>query len=535
MAAIVTDQFRILNANNFIETVENSANSYYIFLGLTDPGSGKYGRKTSVDDPDGWNNDTPVPEDSINDVNHISDTMIFGKRVTGDNIRRLVKRVDWAAGTRYNMYRHDYNSQNPAPVSDAQRLYDARYFVMNKDFNVYVCIDNGSSGINTNGNASQDEPTFTGLEPSRAGESGDGYIWKYLFTVSPSDIIKFDSTDYISVPSNWSTSDNAQIKAVRENGDSTINGNQIKKVYIDNEGNGYKDGLGQEVSILGDGSGARVVLDIVNSKITDAVVSSGGKGYSFGIVDLGTVNTGVNTLSGGVFSKLIPIIPPAKGHGSDIYKELGTDKVLLYARFDDKDKDFPIDTKFAQVGIVKNPTSIGSTNVYTGSSFSSLGAIKFVDSTTLAPTVGERINQQLPNGNKAKGIVASFDDDTKVLKYYQDRSLYFEQYKNDQTDRLGVSNDAIVYSFDNDTTGGAVPANVEGESSGFTGQIQTTYSGITTNPTGTKLISLGTEFTDGLSEPEINKGSGEIIYLDNRSLITRNARQKEDVKIILEF
>ena len=59
--------------------------------------------------------------------------------------------------------------------------------------------------------------------------------------------------------------------------------------------------------------------------------------------------------------------------------------------------------------------------------------------------------------------------------------------------------------------------------------------GITTNPTGTKLISLGTEFTDGLSEPEINKGSGEIIYLDNRSLITRNARQKEDVKIILEF
>ena len=531
MAAIVTDQFRILNANNFIETVENSANSYYIFLGLTDPGSGKYGRKA---DNNTWNSDTPIPEDSINDLNHVSDTMIFGKRVTSDNIRRLVPRRDWAAGTRYNMYRHDYNSNNPAPVSDAQRLYDARYFVMNKDFNVYVCIDNGSSGINTNGNASQDEPTFTGLEPSRAGESGDGYIWKYLFTVSPSDIIKFDSTDFISVPSNWSTSDNAQIKAVRENGDSTINGNQIKKVYIDNQGNGYKDGLGQEVSILGDGSGGRVVLDVVGSKITDAVVSSGGKGYSFGIVDLGTLNTGVNTAAGGVFAKLIPIIPPGKGHGSDIYKELGTDKVLLYARFDDKDKDFPIDTKFAQVGIVKNPTSIGSTNIYTGSSFSSLGAIKFEDNTTVAPIVGEVINQLLPNGNKAYGIVSSYDDDTKVLKYYQDRSLFFNQSSNDQTDRIGVSTAALFYSFDNDTTSGAVPANIESVS-GFTGKIQTTFSGITTNPTGTKLISLGTEFTDGLSEPEINKGSGEIIYLDNRSLITRNARQKEDVKIILEF
>ena len=115
--------------------------------------------------------------------------MIFGKRVTSDNIRRLVKRRDWAAGTRYNMYRHDYNSQNPAPVSDAQRLYDADYFVMNKDFNVYVCIDNGSSGINTNGNASQDEPTFTGLEPSRAGESGDGSVSYTHLTLPTSDLV----------------------------------------------------------------------------------------------------------------------------------------------------------------------------------------------------------------------------------------------------------------------------------------------------------------------------------------------------------
>ena len=59
--------------------------------------------------------------------------------------------------------------------------------------------------------------------------------------------------------------------------------------------------------------------------------------------------------------------------------------------------------------------------------------------------------------------------------------------------------------------------------------------GITTNPTGNKLISLGMEFTNGLANSEINKGSGEIIYIDNRSLISRNERQKEDVKIILEF
>ena len=34
MSTVVTDQFRILNTNNFVETVDDSANSYYITLGL---------------------------------------------------------------------------------------------------------------------------------------------------------------------------------------------------------------------------------------------------------------------------------------------------------------------------------------------------------------------------------------------------------------------------------------------------------------------------------------------------------------------
>ena len=45
---------------------------------------------------------------------------------------------------------------------------------------------------------------------------------------------------------------------------------------------------------------------------------------------------------------------------------------------------------------------------------------------------------------------------------------------------------------------------------------------------------MGVNFTNGLASPEINKGSGEIIYLDNRPLISRNTRQKEDIKIIID-
>ena len=76
---------------------------------------------------------------------------------------------------------------------------------------------------------------------------------------------------------------------------------------------------------------------------------------------------------------------------------------------------------------------------------------------------------------------------------------------------------------------------VKGVQSTFSGTIDTAFTGISTNPTGTKLINLETTFNEGLSKPEINKGSGEVVYLDNRPLIARNTRQKEDVKIILEF
>ena len=41
-----------------------------------------------------------------------------------------------------------------APVSNASRLYDANYYVMNEDYRVYICIENGSSGTNPKGNVS---------------------------------------------------------------------------------------------------------------------------------------------------------------------------------------------------------------------------------------------------------------------------------------------------------------------------------------------------------------------------------------------
>ena len=517
MSAIVTDQFRILNASNFVDSIES--NSYYITLGLANPVAAGYGRTSD------WNTNPPSPTDNLSYAAHTGDTILFGKKITSANVRRIVRRIDWTAGTKYEIYRDDYSVQNRAPITNAARLYDANYYVMNEDYRVYICIENGSDGSNPKGNVSQDQPTFTDLEPSRAGDSGDGYIWKYLFTISPSDIIKFDSTDYITVPNNWNTSSDAQIRAMRESGDSTVNENQIKTVYIDDAGGNYANGLGQEMNIIGDGEGGKVRVDVEGGKITNTVVVSGGKNYSYALVDLGSINSN----STGTPAHLIPIIPPSRGHGHDIYRELGTDRVLVYARFDDSTKDFPVDTSFAQVSIVKNPTAVGTSNTFTDNNFNGLSAFKF-NTITGTPKVGEKIEQTVQNGTaKAFGYVASFDTETKVLKYFTDRSLFYNQTTKDQQDYTGISTNGRPYAFESSSN------LISGQTSSFTGAIDTAFAGIATNPTGVKQINLGVSFTAGMAVPEINKGSGEVIYLDNRASIARNARQKEDIKVILEF
>ena len=527
MSAIITDQFRILNASNFVASVANTANSYYTFMSLSDPTTAGFGRTSTWNDSGG----PPFPTDNINYSNHVYDTMLFGKRVTSANTRRLVRKINWVQGSTYDYYRHDYSSTNQSQVTNSNRLYGANYYVVNSEFRVYICLDNGTAaGISTVPSSSLDEPTFTDVEPTRAGTSGDGYLWKYLYTISPSDIVKFDSTEYITVPNDWSTTTDVGIQAVRDNGNSEINNNQIKVVAIDDPGLGYPQFTAREFDILGDGTGGKVRIS-TNSlgQIIETQVTAGGAGYSFGRVDLSSENSGIQTATA-AFATLVPIIPPSKGHGFDVYKELGADKVLMYSRFDNSSFDFASDTVFAQVGIVQNPASFASDSIFTDNQFSALYAIKYESQSSAQDlVVGDKIEQTVGVGSTARGIVASYDTNTKIIKYYQDRSLYFNPASGGQKDNFGVNFRSPVIDFTSSAnaitkTGGSFSVNVDQN-----------FTGITTTLASGKVVNLGVQFTDGLANPEINKRKGEIIYLDNRPSVTRNERQKEDVKIVLEF
>ncbi len=97
--------------------------------------------------------------------------MIALKKITTSDVRRMVNKNTWSSGITYDMYRDDISRTNTAKPSGATNLYASKYFIVNEDYKVYICLQNGTDPENTTGRPSLDQPTFTDLEPKAAGDS----------------------------------------------------------------------------------------------------------------------------------------------------------------------------------------------------------------------------------------------------------------------------------------------------------------------------------------------------------------------------
>ena len=517
MAAIITDQIRILNAGNFIAGVSNATNSYYSFIGLTNPS----------DYQSDWDVDPPSPKDNFDQENDYWDTMVALKKINTADAKQVVPKRNWSSGTTYDMYRHDYSRSNTAIVSGSTSLYLSNYFVLNSDFRVYICLNNGIDPDNASGKPSLDEPTFTDLEPRSAGTSGDGYVWKYLYTIKPSDVTKFESTDFMPVPSDWQTStDNAPVR------DNAIDGS-IKIVTVTNKGIGLgtANSTYTSVPIKGDGSGAECTITIDgNQQVSSITISNQGSDYTYGTVDIiaGGVPTGTTRPEFNV------IISPQGGHGADIYRELGAYNVLLYSRIenDNSNPDFITGNQIARVGVVENPQQFGSTSLLSADKVSALGALRLAGTgySTATFTADSYFTQTVSTGTTAAGRVVSYDQNTGVLKYWQDRSLA-------GFNTVGTAQTQPTYGFDlteftsSPGTGGALTIT---PTTGVNLTIDDSFTGIST-VINNRIYYLGQTFTSGVADPEVKKHSGNIIYVDNRPSITRSSNQKEDITVILQF
>ena len=516
MAAIITDKIRILNAKKFVAGVTSTANSYYSFVGLPNP--------TTIQSD--WNDNPPSPTDNFSSEWDTWDTIIALKKITTSDVKLVVKKSTWSSGTTYDYYRHDYSVSNPPANSSATSLYSSNYYVINSDFRVYICLQNGTTPETPEGKPSLDEPTFVDLEPRSAGTSGDGYIWKYLYTIKPSELVKFDSIDYIPTPSNWETSD--ENAAVRQN---AIDGG-IKIVVIKNRGVGVgtANKTYTRVPIKGDGTGAECTIVVNNDqKVESVTISSQGSGYTFGNVDY---------ISGGIPTPISPpvfdvIIPPSGGHGYDIYNELGAKNVLLYSRIenDSENPDFIVGNEISRIGLIENPLIFGSSQILSLDKASAVYGLRLSGTgySTATFTPDSIVSQTVGTGVTAVGKVINYDQVTGVLKYWQDRTLA-------GFNTVGTAQTTPQYGYDltRFTSSPSVGGNLTIVGGSINLAITTSFNGFSTS-INNRTYYLGQSFANGLSNPEVKKYSGNIIYIDNRPAITRSVNQKEDIKVILQF
>ena len=161
----------------------------------------------------------PAISSSYYNINYdLVDDIMSMKKIQPSDATHAIPRINWDINTLYDEWDDRY----------ANGLGTARFYALTDDFNVYKCIDN-----NRNANST--------VKPSTTGTSiettADGYRWKYLYTISAGERLKFLSIDFMPVKTLTANDGSAQWN-VQQNAKNSGNG-AINHVKIIANGAGY--------------------------------------------------------------------------------------------------------------------------------------------------------------------------------------------------------------------------------------------------------------------------------------------------------
>jgi len=501
MTAIITEKFRLHNADQFFESFsEASPTVYYMLIGKATP----FTSATSG----GTDASPPTPADDVSSEFYVWDQTIAGKNISSSDVSYAVPRRDWANSTTFDMYEDNISSSN-LTTSGQATLYQSTFFFRTSDNRIYKVLDN-NAGTAYSGS----EPTSESNSPFAQG----GYILKYMYTITAAEQTKFLTTDFMPV------STDSTVSAAATDG-------KIESLIV-TAGASYTDGT-YFVAVNGDGtsagtsSGAIVSFVVSSGNIasfgltsgTDTIVNSGGAGYTFGTVTLtdatvftdsslsSAVSTGdMNNGSGGAIQVMIS---PKNGHGFNAINELGGHFVLMNTLFIGAERDDLLTgNDFRNIAIVTDPTTFGTSTVASDSTVRQTYAAKLT-SVSGTFTADEKITQTTTG---AVGRVVEWDTGNSILYYQQER------YTDYGTSSVGAY---IAFSGANAITGA---------SSSAVGTPDSTSDSAVTLANGFTIT-----FDDGYADPELQADSGNIVYTENRSPISRATDQTEDIKIVVEF
>ena len=320
MASLVTSKFRVHNAQQFAEAFSEASNTVmYLFIG----------KNTTFPN----DNSPPTPVNSTANVEYTPwRDMYAAKRITTSDVTHAIERYDWTSGTVYDQY----------DDQDTDLLEDD-FYAMTDEYNVYKCL------FNAGATASTTKPTGVSTSPFT---TADGYIWKYMYTVTTAKALKFLTNDYISVQT-LASDDGTDQWDVQQ---AAVDGG-IHVVKVTAGGSGYA--TAPAVTITGDGTGATANSTITANVVTKVTITAAGTGYT---------RASVSFASGAATANAI--ISPQGGHGSDAVEELGGKFIMLNVRLDGNESNtFSVANEFRQVGIVRDPYLYGTTTRAVASSF----------------------------------------------------------------------------------------------------------------------------------------------------------------------
>ena len=248
----------------------------------------------------------------------------------------------------------------------------------------------------------------------------------------------------------------------------------VDNIIITNTGKNYTTG-DVTVTITGDGTGAEATATVSadTGSISGITVTSSGSGYSFADI------TFTQTSGAGTLATARAIISPLDGHGSNPVRELFASTVAFVSSFaDSANLDFILGNDFRQIGLVKNLQNYSDTDLYTSNTATSAFIIDVNDG-------------------------SNYDEDDVI-----------------------TSNDGGKFIV------------IQKRESGGTYQIY--LQPIIGLLSSSSIMDNTTKALTGLSinsrtEPEINVLTGEVVYIENRSSITRASDQVETIKALVNF
>jgi len=478
----------------------------------------------------------PLPVDNQTEKYAVYDDIIAAKRITSEFVRTVIRRYNWQTNTTYDMWKPDYFSTETGrtgklTATGQSSISNAKFYVMNSTYEVWKCIYNGQDPSNPNGQPSTAEPALvpsSGSYDSATGlytEPGGAYVWKYMYTIPTDDVLRFLSSDFMPIVLPTEPSRAGVIA-------NQVVAGAIDAYVVEDAGSGLPADGTYYAPVLGDGTGAYAEIVIASGAISSVAVGGRGSGYSYGSIALKS-GTGSGITAYGLFTdsaltsaatvgasakgQIEVVLPPQGGHGSDMEVELNGKRVMTNIRltYAEGFGDFPVDNDFRRIGIVRDPYERGTTTYATADTLNGLTALKI--NSAGADYVPDDIVRQTVTGGTAIGTVVSWTPDAPgsfsgILKVFQSPDYH--------------KNNGVVRAFENN----ANP--VDADNTLAAGTIDGTYNATASNDPNAPFFG---DFTNGISLPEIDNNSGDLIYIENRRLITRAADQIEDIKLVIEF